>query len=146
MNRRRWLQSLGSLILGGRVASAGDAFFSFPAADLRPKPKPVEKPKSQTRLSYPTPPWRTWSHPGTTRRDLINHLLTHGNHAGNWTRETLEQLTYAELSALHSDHHDGRVKPFTRVQTTKVARQTTGANHRSPAKSAAEYCPPNAVF
>jgi hypothetical protein len=50
-----------------------------------------------------------WSHPGSTRAALINHLLSHSKHAGLHTRAQLEAMSYAELEAAHDrDHNAGR--------------------------------------
>lgn len=105
--------------------------------------EPVQKTnETTTRLSYPNPPARMWTFPGSTRAQLIDHLLRHPNHKGNWTAETLNQLTYAELLALHSDHHDNRVKPFRRVN---VATSEPAPARAVKPMVKKEYCPPNAA-
>lgn len=102
----------------------------IPAAPVEP-PKPVAPPKPKPSgqavkaapghsievpatvdLDYPIRgEW--WTHPGLTREDLINHLLIAEAHAGEFTRDTLNRLTMAELESLHSDDHEGHVKPIT---------------------------------
>lgn len=102
----------------------------IPAAPVEP-PKPVAPPKpkpsgqavkvapgqsievpAMTDLDYPIR-GQWWTHPGVTREDLIEHLLIAEAHAGEFTRDTLNRLTMAELESLHSDDHEGHVKPIT---------------------------------
>jgi hypothetical protein len=102
----------------------------IPAAPVEP-PKPVAPPKPKPSgqsakmapgqsievpatadLDYPVR-GHWWTHPGVGRGDLIQHLLTGSAHAGEFTRDTLNRLTMAELESLHSDHHEGNVKPIT---------------------------------
>lgn len=45
-----------------------------------------------------------WTYPGRTRTDLINHLMS-GDHAGQFSREQLNSMSYDELMREHSGHH-----------------------------------------
>jgi len=49
-----------------------------------------------------------WTFPGTTRNSLIQHLQD-GRHAGKFTNNQLNQMTFKELQQLHSDDHAGQV-------------------------------------
>lgn len=59
--------------------------------------------------AYPTR-GGNWTFPGSGRQDLIHHLLTDGIHRGSFSRAQLEAMSYAQLRALHSDQHEGRVR------------------------------------
>lgn len=54
--------------------------------------------------SYPTR-GNWWTHPGSSRPDLIAHLSS-GVHGGYFKREWLDTLSMSQLESLHSDHHD----------------------------------------
>lgn len=88
------------------------AFDAVPHVDLSAfdEPQtPAVKP-SQRALDYPQRS-NNWTHPGTDKAGLINHLMTHPNHGGKFDSTMLLGLDYRELESLHSDDHEGRVKP-----------------------------------
>lgn len=59
-----------------------------------------------------------WTFPGNTREDMIEHLQE-GFHAGKFSEQWLETLTWPELNSLHSDDHEGKVRwPTNRKKTT----------------------------
>ena len=51
----------------------------------------------------------TWTFPGSSRTELIEHLLNDGIHAGRFSRQYLMSQPYDQLHALHDDHHSGQV-------------------------------------
>ncbi len=64
----------------------------------------------QTRSSVYSTNGRRWVlNGGSTRGELIEHLLYDSNHRGKFTRSNLEGRTLAELELLHGDDHDNRV-------------------------------------
>lgn len=80
-------------------------------ADQRPAVKP-----SPAALDYPKRS-SNWTHPGNDKSSLIQHLMTHPNHGGKFDSQMLMSLDYRELESLHSDDHEGHVKP---VQVASV--------------------------
>lgn len=48
-----------------------------------------------------------WTFPGSTRSDLIEHLLTSPHHRGKFSREELSRYSFEDLREIHSDDHEG---------------------------------------
>ena len=49
-----------------------------------------------------------WTFPGTSREELLQHLQA-GQHAGKFTKQQLQAMTFEELLSLHADDHMGQV-------------------------------------
>lgn len=48
-----------------------------------------------------------------TKSELLEHLLTHPNHAdvrAKYSRERLSRMSRSELMTLHDDSHEGRIR------------------------------------
>ena len=72
---------------------------------LKKEPK-----EPQIKLTVPSYPTRGgwWTHPGSGRAALINHLSS-GEHRGKFDRRWLETLSLSQLESLHTDDHEHRV-------------------------------------
>lgn len=72
-----------------------------PVRPVAPAPAPAAPSGYPTRQNW-------WTHPGSGKAGLINHLASDGIHRGKFDRAWLETLSVAQLESLHSDHHEGR--------------------------------------
>lgn len=71
--------------------------------------KPVAAaPKTTRAYGYPER-GAHWTYPGSSRQDLIEHLLD-GEHRGKFDRSWLATLSTEQLRSLHDDDHEGRVQ------------------------------------
>lgn len=69
---------------------------------------PTEFAEQANWPSYPTEGNRPWTLNGRTVG--VDHLLTHRNHRGKFSREWLESLSAQALAELHSDDHENTVR------------------------------------
>lgn len=107
-----------------------DAFEARPTVDLSAfdtDQRPAVKP-SPAALDYPKRS-SNWTHPGSDKNGLIQHLMTHPNHGGKFAHEMLMGLDYRELESLHSDDHEGHAKP---VQVAAIKYSTPPAAVNCP--------------
>ena len=83
-----------------------------------PKADEKSEREEQDDAYYPTR-GRLWTFPGTTRKELLRHMISNANHSGRFSTSWMSRLDFTELSSLHSDHHQGRVKS----QAVRMYRQ-----------------------
>lgn len=64
-----------------------------------------------------------------SRSTLVSHLLHAPAHAGKFSQEMLNKLSYHQLHVLHSDDHDGRVRWELLGGTQTVSTKQSPAVH-----------------
>lgn len=108
-----------------------------PARPVAPAPVPAPRAGYPTRGSW-------WTHPGSGKAGLINHLTSDGIHHGKFSRAWLETLSVAQLESLHSDHHEGRVH-WANVGSSSASSARPSKSQRRQLYGTRDGKPPGAV-
>jgi hypothetical protein len=137
----KWLATVlcGFIYLAVPVVSAGTD--EPPRLKIPPKLQVVRTAKQIAPVakriapSVPSKSAPSWNVTGSMARaynktSLINHLLSHGNHSGKWSRSYLQSLTINQLWYLHDSDHNA-----TRYRTAKPV------NNWKPMKTWKKLCP-----
>ena len=96
------------------ISSVTECKSVFPSVVLEKATKVVKQPP-KIIAKVPSKSKPSWDLLGSMKNaydksKMVNHLYTHDNHSGQWTKEFLESLTIEQLWYLHDSDHDKKKK------------------------------------
>jgi len=113
--------------------------------DMCPAEEKVAVVAKPAAIGYPVRGghWSVLGNHSPARQNVINHLESHGEHAGKFDRAWLETLNLEQLRSLHDDDHEHRYRGQVVRATTKTQPVYRQVAYYQPVQSKCPggYCP-----